>query len=163
MIQSINIEGMVRATEVRTGPERRKALLGVRGLRKHYGERLLWDIDRLEISTHGAYVLTGMNGAGKSTLLRVLGGLERAEVDSVRFDGQETRLHPYPRKLREAVVYVHQHPVLFSTSVAHNIGYGLCVRGLPKEEVAGRVEAAMAWAGVAHLRDADPTRLSGGE
>src|SRR4051812_48071806 len=66
--------------------ERRKALLGVRGLRKRFGEHhrehLLFDIELLEISTHSAYVLTGMNGAGKSTLLRVLGGLERAEIDS---------------------------------------------------------------------------------
>jgi tungstate transport system ATP-binding protein len=144
--------------------ERRKALLGVRGLRKRHGERLLFDIDRLEIATHGAYVLTGMNGAGKSTLLRVLGGLEHAEIDSMRFEGLDVlRVHPYPRALREAIVYVHQHPILFSTSVAHNIGYGLGVRGQSRPQVERAVEEAMAWAGVAHLRDSDPVRLSGGE
>ena len=148
--------------------ERRKALLGVRGLRKRHiqgnNQRLLFDIDTLQISTHSAYVLTGMNGAGKSTLLRVLGGLERAEIDSLRFEGQDVlRAHPYPRALREAIVYVHQHPVLFSTSVAHNIGYGLQVRGVAREQVAEAVEGAMAWAGVTHLRDTDPGKLSGGE
>jgi tungstate transport system ATP-binding protein len=144
--------------------ERRKALLGVRGLRKRHGERTLFDIDVLEIATHGAYVLTGMNGAGKSTLLRVLGGLERAEIDSLRFAGEEVpRAHPYPRALRRAIVYVHQHPILFSTSVADNIGYGLVVRGEPPAAVRPLVEEAMAWAGVTHLRDTDPTRLSGGE
>ena len=149
---------------VKMRDERRKALLGVRGLRKRHGERLLFDIGTLEISTHGAYVLTGMNGAGKSTLLRVLGGLERAEIDSLRFEGQDVlRTHPYPRALREGIVYVHQHPVLFSTSVAHNIGYGLQVRGAARDQVAQTVEQAMAWAGVAHLRDHDPSRLSGGE
>ena len=144
--------------------ERRKALLGVRGLRKRHGDRLLFDIDRIEIATHSAYVLTGMNGAGKSTLLRVLGGLERAEIDSLRFAGEDVlRVHPYPRALRRAVVYVHQHPILFSTSVADNIGYGLVVRGEKPETVRAVVAEAMAWAGVAHLRDTDPTRLSGGE
>jgi len=144
--------------------ERRKALLGVRGLRKRHGDRLLFDIDRLEIATHSAYVLTGMNGAGKSTLLRVLGGLERADIDSLRFAGEDVlRVHPYPRALRRAIVYVHQHPILFSTSVADNIGYGLVVRGEKPEAVRPVVEEAMAWAGVAHLRDTDPTRLSGGE
>jgi tungstate transport system ATP-binding protein len=109
-------------------------------------------------------VLTGMNGAGKSTLLRVLGGLERAEIDSLRFEGQDIlRVHPFPRALREGIVYVHQHPVLFSTSVAHNIGYGLALRGLPKAEVEEATAQAMAWAGVEHLHDHDPTRLSGGE
>jgi tungstate transport system ATP-binding protein len=148
--------------------ERRKALLGVRGLRKrfreHNRERLLFDIERIEIATHGAYVLTGINGAGKSTLLRVLGGLERAEIDSLRFACDDVlRVHPYPRALREAIVYVHQHPILFSTSVSHNIGYGLQLRKLPKDEIARRVAEAMDWAGVAHLEGHAPATLSGGE
>jgi len=163
MIQPISLQGMVRSTPVRTGDERRRALLGVKGLRKRYGERLLFDIGCMEVATHSAYVLTGINGAGKSTLLRVLGGLERAEVDSMRFEGQEVNPHPYPKAMREAIVYVHQHPVMFSTSVAHNIGYGLHVRGLPKAQAASKVGEAMAWAGVAHLSAADPARLSGGE
>jgi tungstate transport system ATP-binding protein len=144
--------------------ERRKALLGVRGLRKRHGERLLFDIDRIEIATHSAYVLTGVNGAGKSTLLRVLGGLEHADIDSLRFACDDVlRVHPYPRALREAIVYVHQHPVLFSTSVADNIGYGLRLRRVPRAQAAAAVEEAMAWAGVLHLRGSDPARLSGGE
>jgi tungstate transport system ATP-binding protein len=163
MIQHITLQGMLGAVTPRTGDERRKSLLGVKGLRKRHGERLLFDIDCMEIATHSAYVLTGINGAGKSTLLRVLGGLERAEIDSLRFEGSEERPYPYPRALREAIVYVHQHPVMFSTSVAHNIGYGLQVRGMPKLEAARKVEEAMAWAGVGHLQDVDPARLSGGE
>ena len=143
--------------------ERGQVLLGVQGLRKRHGARLLFDIDRLEIASHSAYVLTGMNGAGKSTLLRILGGLERAEIDGLRFEGVAERPYPYPRRLREAIVYVHQHPVMFSTSVAHNIGYGLQVRGVPKDEAARKVEEAMAWAGVGHLQGVEPARLSGGE
>lgn len=138
-------------------------LLSLRRLRKRHGERVLFDIEHLAIDTASAYVLTGMNGAGKSTLLRVLAGLEPAEVGDVEFEGEAVRLHPYPRALRSAVVYVHQHPVMFSTSVAHNIGYGLVARGEPKARVTELVEEAMAWAGVAYLRDTDPSRLSGGE
>ncbi|TFW33445.1 energy-coupling factor ABC transporter ATP-binding protein [Massilia horti] len=138
-------------------------LLGVSKLRKRFGDRLLFDIDRLELETGRAYVLTGVNGSGKSTLLRVLGGLEPAEVGHVEFEGREVTLRPYPKALRNAIVYVHQHPIMFSTSVAHNIGYGLLARGEPKARVAEEVEQAMAWAGVAHLCDADPAKLSGGE
>lgn len=149
---------------VRLRDERRKALLGVRGLRKRHGGRLLLDIERIEIATHGAYALTGANGAGKSTLLRVLAGLEHAEIDSLRFEGEDVlRVHPYPRALRRDIVYVHQHPVLFSTSVADNIGYGLRMRGMARDEIARAVAAAMDWAGVGHLQGTDPARLSGGE
>jgi tungstate transport system ATP-binding protein len=139
------------------------ALLAIHGLRKRYGERLLFEIDELVLDTSSAYVLTGVNGAGKSTLLRVLAGLEPAEVRSVAFEGRPLALQPYPKALREAIVYVHQHPVMFSTSVAQNIGYGLVARGEPKAKVARAVDEAMAWAGVERLRDTDPAHLSGGE
>jgi len=139
------------------------ALLTVHGLRKRHGERLLFDIDTFSLDAASAYVLTGANGVGKSTLLRILGGLETAQVDSVVFDGQPYHLQPYPQALRAAIVYVHQHPIMFSTSVAHNIGYGLLARGESKAVVKKTVEEAMCWAGVAYLADTAPARLSGGE
>jgi tungstate transport system ATP-binding protein len=139
------------------------ALLVVRGLSKRIGERVLFDIDSLAVDAASAYVLTGVNGAGKSTLLRVLAGLDQAHVESVEFEGRPVALHPYPKALRAAIVYVHQHPIMFSTSVAHNIGFGLLARGEPPARVAQVVEEAMAWAGVAHLHASNPARLSGGE
>ncbi|HEY0060970.1 MAG TPA: energy-coupling factor ABC transporter ATP-binding protein [Telluria sp.] len=138
-------------------------MLVLRGLRKVLGERVLFDIDALTIEAGRAYVLTGVNGAGKSTLLRVLAGLEPATCAELSWQGQAMRLAPYPRALRQRVVYVHQHPVLFSTSVAHNVAYGLLARGVPKALAAAEAQAAMVWAGVAHLRTSDPATLSGGE
>lgn len=139
------------------------ALLTVHGLCKRHGERTLFEIDTLAITAATAYVLTGVNGAGKSTLLRTLAGLERCEGCTVEFEGRSMPLHPYPRELRRAIVFVHQHPIMFSTSVFHNIAYGLLARGESRRSVGPRVEEAMRWAGVAHLRDSDPARLSGGE
>ncbi|MGJ9416893.1 ATP-binding cassette domain-containing protein [Massilia sp. CMS3.1] len=138
-------------------------LLTVRGLKKRHGERLLFDIEALTLDSASAYVLTGANGVGKSTLLRVLAGLDTAQVEDLSFEGKSVSLHPYPQLLRRAIVYVHQHPIMFSTSVAQNIGYGLAARGEPKARVAQLVAQAMDWAGVDYLRDTDPTRLSGGE
>jgi len=138
-------------------------LLTVEGLSKRFGERLLFDIDRLDIEAGAAYVLTGANGAGKSTLLRILCGLERAEVRRLSFLGHALALAPYPRSMRDAIAYVHQHPVMFSSSVADNIAYGLKARGLPRSEIARRVDEAIAWAGIDHLRGSPPQTLSGGE
>jgi tungstate transport system ATP-binding protein len=138
-------------------------LLSIRQLRKSYRDRQLLDIDAVTIEAASAYVLTGANGAGKSTLLRILAGLESAQTADASFAGKAVRLEPYPRAMREAIVYVHQHPVMFSTSVARNIGYGLAARGLPKAEIASRVDEAMDWAGVTHLRESNPNTLSGGE
>jgi tungstate transport system ATP-binding protein len=138
-------------------------LLLIEGLKKRFGQRLLLDIDRLQIDAGAAYVLTGANGAGKSTLLRVVCGLEPAEVSRLVFMDQPLSLAPFPRPMREAIAYVHQHPVMFSTSVADNIGYGLKGRGLSREEIRGRVDEAIAWAGIGHLRSSPPATLSGGE
>lgn len=139
------------------------ALLVIDSLRKRYGERQLFDIERFTLDAATAYVLTGVNGAGKSTLLRVLAGLEHADAGSMSFEGNALALAPYPVAMRAAVAYVHQHPIMFSTSVAHNIGYGLLARGASKALVETEVAQAMAWAGVAHLHGSDPASLSGGE
>ena len=139
------------------------ALLSLHGIRKHFGEHLLFHIDQLIISPATAYVLTGPNGSGKSTLLRILGGLETAEITQAEFHGTPITLSPYPQALRNAIVYVHQHPVMFSTSIANNIGYGLQQRGITGDTLYAQVNDAMAWAGVMHLRDQPPSTLSGGE
>jgi tungstate transport system ATP-binding protein len=52
---------------------------------------------------------------------------------------------------------------MFSTSVAHNIGYGLLARGAPQAQVQAEVAQAMDWAGVSHLAGSWPASLSGGE
>ena len=138
-------------------------LLSIRRLRKAHGEQPLFDIDALALDAGSAYVLTGVNGAGKSTLLRVLAGLESAHAEGMAWQGKAASMAPYPRQMREAIVYVHQHPIMFSTSVAHNIGYGLVARGVPRARIAQLVDQAMLWAGVEHLRERDPAALSGGE
>ncbi|WP_028101073.1 energy-coupling factor ABC transporter ATP-binding protein [Pseudoduganella violaceinigra] len=138
-------------------------MLSIDRLTKRYGGHLVFDLRAFELEAARAYVLTGMNGAGKSTLLRVLAGLAPADAEGVRFAGEPVRLAPYAAALRRDIVYVHQHPVMFSTSVAANIGYGLKARGMAREEAARLVDEAMRWAGVEHLHASRPATLSGGE
>jgi tungstate transport system ATP-binding protein len=138
-------------------------LLSIQRLRKSFHQRCLLDIENLVIEQSRAYVLTGANGSGKSTLMRILAGLESADAADVRFMGESVHLSRYSRAMRDAIVYVHQHPVMFSTSVAENIGYGLSARGVPKKVIEDKVEEAIAWAGITHLRNNVPNFLSGGE
>lgn len=138
-------------------------LLEIRGLKKSFAERKMLDVPRLVLEAGNSYVVMGDNGVGKTTLLRILGGLESAEIQECRFEGRPVTLNPYPDWLRREVLYVHQHPYVFNTSIAHNIAYGLMVRGVPRQERQRRVSEAMQWAGVGHLADTPPPRLSGGE
>lgn len=128
----------------------------------HAGKSLL-DVGALALDAGDLIVLTGDNGSGKTTLLKMLAGLERADRLRLRFDGLEATAASYPRELRRTIVYVHQHPYLFNTSIADNIRYGLRLRKMADEECERRVSDAIAWAGVGHLLQVEPRRLSGGE
>lgn len=139
------------------------ALLSIHDLKKRFDDRLVLDIAELTFLSSSAYLLTGVNGSGKTTLLRILAGLESAAIGKTEFFGQAVTLSPYPKALRDAIVYVHQQPVLFSTSIEANIAYGLKMRGMDKVAIQKEVADAMGWAGVTHLRDHDPATLSGGE
>lgn len=138
-------------------------LLSVLGLKKCFNERVLLDIPELTLLPASAYLLTGANGSGKTTLLRILAGLEPADVEQVSFLEQPVLLSPYPKQMRESIVYVHQQPVLFSTSIEDNIAYGLHARDVDGRIIQREVESAMAWANITHLRGHDPATLSGGE
>lgn len=139
------------------------ALVQIAGLHKSFGARTLFDIGGLAIEEGRSYVLTGPNGSGKTTLLRMLAGLEPGE-GCFRFRGSPVGFAPrYPERLRRAIVYVHQHPYLFHTSLRHNMEYGLKCRGVPREERRRRAEDAIAWAGFTDRMTAPPASLSGGE
>lgn len=137
-------------------------LLELQGLRKAFGDRLLFDIPQLVLERGKSYVVTGSNGVGKTTLLRILAGLENAEMSSYRFDERRVAM-PNIVTLAPAIIYMHQHPYLFHSSVAANVAYGLKGKGLPKAEIARRVEAGMTWAGLDAVAKVPPSRLSGGE
>jgi len=138
-------------------------VLELKSLTKSFPQReLLRGVD-LALKAGGSYVLTGDNGCGKTTLLRIMAGLEAANGGTLRFEGAAIDLGHYPEALRRELVYVHQQPYLFHTSIAHNIAYGLKMRGVPQRRRELLVEEAIAWAGVGHLGSVLPHKLSGGE
>ena len=139
------------------------ALATIDRMSKSFAGKALLEAGLLTLEAGELIVLTGDNGSGKTTFLKILAGLERAESFGLRFDGLAASGHDYPEALRREVVYVHQHPYLFNTSIADNIRYGLRMRGLAAAEREKRVADAIAWAGVAHLAHVAPRKLSGGE
>ncbi len=140
-----------------------QALLVAEGLVRRLGGRRVLDGIGLTVERGQGYVLSGDNGSGKTTLLRILAGLDAADAGVLRFGGEQTLLPRYPDGWRMRVVYVHQHPYLFHTSVAGNIAYGLKARGVPREQWLPKVQEAVDWAGVREVVAAPPQKLSGGE
>lgn len=139
------------------------SLLRVTALAKSLGARRLLAIDSLTLQAGERYVLTGENGSGKSTLLRLLSGIDAPDRGAGRFNGRDFDWQPYPAWLRREVIYVHQQPYLFHTSVVENIAYGLRARGIAREQRERQVAAAITWARLGHLLQTPPQKLSGGE
>ena len=137
-------------------------LFSLRQLAKQFGPRVLFENLRLAFESGSGYVLTGPNGSGKTTLLRIAAGLESAD-GLVEFRGQPSLITGYPEEWRREIVYVHQQPYLFHTSIEKNLVYGLTRRGTPPTERAARVREALEWAGLSDRRDVPPHKLSGGE
>ncbi|MCU6434586.1 energy-coupling factor ABC transporter ATP-binding protein [Undibacterium sp. Jales W-56] len=138
-------------------------LLSMQGLQKQHGDKRLLDIEHLSIASASAYVLTGINGAGKSSLLRILCGLDKATIRQASLFGKAIHWPPAAPVLRDTVVYVHQHPVMFADTVTRNIGYGLKLRGGDRTEQADAIQQVMTWAGISHLAKQAAQTLSGGE
>jgi tungstate transport system ATP-binding protein len=141
--------------------------LGVKGLRKSYGNKLLLDIASFDLKAGDALALTGQNGAGKTTLLRIIAGLESAEQGTLQRNGETANCAAlpmlYPQVWRKEIMYVHQQPYMLRGTVRSNVAYGLKAWGLSSDEITKRVRAAMAWAQLEPLAERDAKTLSGGE
>jgi tungstate transport system ATP-binding protein len=111
------------------------------------------------------YSVVGPNGSGKSSLLNLLAFLAPASRGNLLFRNAcvDNADGPHRLSLRRQVAYLMQNPYLFNMSVADNIGYGLRVRGCPKEDIRRRVKSIMERMSLTHLAPRNAHHLSGGE
>jgi iron(III) transport system ATP-binding protein len=105
--------------------------------------------------------ILGPSGCGKTTSLRMIAGLDVASSGQIFIDGQDvTALGAAERN----VSMVFQSYALFPhMSVIGNVGYGLSVSGLGRDETRRRARAAMELVGLAGYDDRSPSELSGGQ
>jgi sn-glycerol 3-phosphate transport system ATP-binding protein len=137
------------------------ATLDLMDVRKSFGAtRVLHGVD-LHVADGEMIVIVGASGCGKSTLLRIVAGLETATSGHVRIEGRDvTALEPANRD----IAMVFQNYALYPhMTVAQNMGYGLKIRGLPRDEIARRVAATAELIGIGPLLDRRPRQLSGGQ
>lgn len=123
----------------------------------------------LKIEAGEYVVITGPSGCGKTTLCRCFNGLIphfyggdlEGEVYVVGLPVKETPTST----LAQYVGMVFQDPEsqLFLLTVEREVAFGPENLGLPREEIAARVEEALELIGIQHLRDRSPHELSGGE
>jgi sn-glycerol 3-phosphate transport system ATP-binding protein len=138
------------------------AQVHLRGVKKTYDNKIavIHGID-MEIADGEFIVIVGPSGCGKSTLLRMVAGLERITGGQVAIgDRVVNDLEPKDRD----IAMVFQNYALYPhMSVYRNMAYGLKIRGLPKDDIDGRVRKAARVLELEKLLDRLPRQLSGGQ
>jgi putative spermidine/putrescine transport system ATP-binding protein len=116
----------------------------------------------LDIARGETLVLLGPSGCGKTTMLRIIAGLEVPDAGGqVLFDGKDMTSVPIEQR---NVGMVFQSYALFpNMSVADNIGYGLKIRRVGKQERAARVAELVALTNITGLENRRIDQLSGGQ
>src|SRR5438270_9700457 len=136
-------------------------LLDVRRIAKSFGRNLVLRDISLQIAEGEFLTILGESGSGKTTLLRIIAGFENADAGDIWMGGE--RLDNLPA-YRRRVNTVFQNYALFPHLTAEeNVGYGLRVAKVNKEEVAERVEQALAMVKMTALAKSKPAKISGGQ
>jgi tungstate transport system ATP-binding protein len=131
--------------------------LVARGLRLAIdGRPIIRDVS-FTIGSSGRTVILGPNGAGKSVLLRLCHGLLQPSGGALHW-GELT-----VARAREHQAMAPQHPVLLRRTVTGNLLHVLRVKGVPRGEQQGLVEAALRQAGLEGLGPRPARTLSGGQ
>ena len=137
------------------------ARLALENVSKRFGEVLAVDGVDLEVE-HGEFVVfVGPSGCGKSTMLRMISGLESVTSGRILI-GEDDVTNVAPS--RRGVAMVFQSYALFPhMTAAENIGFGLRLARVPKEEIARRVSEVASTLQIEALLGRYPRELSGGQ
>jgi multiple sugar transport system ATP-binding protein len=115
----------------------------------------------LEISDGSLMVLVGPSGCGKTTLLRMVAGLEEITAGTVRIGG--TVVNNIAPKDRDIAMVFQNYALYPHMSVYDNIGYGLKLRKVNRQERDRLVRDAARTLGLQDQLDKRPKALSGGQ
>ena len=110
--------------------------------------------------------LTGHSGAGKTTLLRLIMRLDQVDYGLIKVGGYALdglRLGQVPFLRRHIGMVCQQHSLLLDRSVFDNIAIPLMVSGFKRDDIPGRVRAALDLVGLLGKENISPAKLSCGE
>ena len=138
-------------------------LVRIEGVSKRFdpaGRPVVDDVS-LEIQPGEFFALLGGSGSGKTTLLRLLAGFERPDQGRILIDGVD--MAEFPPYARPVNMMFQSYALFPHMTVAGNVAFGLKQDGLPKAEIARRVEEGLALVQLSDFASRKPHQLSGGQ
>jgi putative spermidine/putrescine transport system ATP-binding protein/spermidine/putrescine transport system ATP-binding protein len=128
---------------------------------KKFGEVVALHEVSLPIQRGEFMTLLGPSGCGKTTLLNLVAGFFSADGGRIMIDGE--LMNDMPTYKREIGMMFQNYALFPHMTVVANVGYGLKMRRLPKDEIARRVKDALALVKLTGFEDRKPRQLSGGQ
>jgi len=114
-----------------------------------------------EIADGELLVLVGPSGCGKTTLLRMIAGLESISGGTLTIGDRV--VNDVPPKDRDIAMVFQNYALYPHMTVRENLGFGLRLRGVGKDEIDRRVAGASDMLGLDERLDHRPAALSGGQ
>ncbi|CUU23776.1 ABC transporter ATP-binding protein [Duffyella gerundensis] len=133
----------------------------LRNVAKRFGKTETLKNVQLDIEDGEFTVFVGPSGCGKSTLLRLIAGLEEVSEGEILI-GDELMNDVAPSHRGVAMVF-QSYALYPHMTVAENMGYGLKVNGVAKDQIRHQVEMVSKTLQLSHLLDRKPKQLSGGQ
>ncbi len=132
-------------------------MLKLDNIKKVYGSLEVLDIPSWEVARGESVALLGANATGKTTLLEIIAGLIQPTSGTVFYEGK-----PVHQPVGD-IGLVLQNPVMFSSTVAGNVGFGIRGNGLSKLQRVERINETLHMVGLDGLQGRNARKLSAGQ
>jgi putative spermidine/putrescine transport system ATP-binding protein len=142
-------------------PAQKALAVRLEGVEKRYGDVLAVAGVDLDVRDGEFFSMLGPSGSGKTTTLRMIAGFELPSAGRIQLHGRDvTDVPPFDRDVNT----VFQDYALFPhLTVGDNVGYGLVVRKVRKDERKKRIADVLRLVRLEGYEGRKPSQLSGGQ
>ncbi|OOF81755.1 ABC transporter ATP-binding protein [Rodentibacter ratti] len=135
--------------------------LVLKNITKAFGKAVVIDNLDLTIKRGTMVTLLGPSGCGKTTVLRLVAGLENPTSGQIFIDGEDVTKSSIQN--RDICIVFQSYALFPHMSIGDNVGYGLKMQGVGKEERTQRVKEALELVDLAGFEDRYVDQISGGQ
>ena len=137
------------------------AFLVLKNVSKRFGKAVVIDNLDLNIERGTMTTLLGPSGCGKTTILRLVAGLESPTSGQIYIDGEDVTKASIQH--RDICIVFQSYALFPHMSIADNVGYGLKMLNVGKDERKRRIEEALALVDLAGFGERYVDQISGGQ
>ena len=135
--------------------------LVLKNVTKAFGKSVVIDDLDLTIKRGTMVTLLGPSGCGKTTILRLVAGLENPTSGQIFIDGEDVTKSSIQN--RDICIVFQSYALFPHMSIGDNVGYGLRMQNVSKEERKQRIKEALELVDLAGFEDRYVDQISGGQ